>query len=68
MFIVADLDPSDDTVEVIASQFFSRKVSIHSLRFGLKPKIVFHRTIDDQCGKAFSSVLANLDSLAVTLQ
>jgi hypothetical protein len=64
MFSVADLDPSDDTVEIIASQFFSKKVTLHSLRIGLEPKIVFRRTIDDRCGAAFSSVLADLDGLA----
>ena len=64
MFSVADLDPSDDTIEVIASQFFSRKITLHSLRIGLEPKIVFRRTIDDRFGAAFSSVLADLDGLA----
>eukprot|EP00581_Thalassiosira_minuscula_P018175 CAMPEP_0183715222 /NCGR_PEP_ID=MMETSP0737-20130205/9543_1 /TAXON_ID=385413 /ORGANISM="Thalassiosira miniscula, Strain CCMP1093" /LENGTH=868 /DNA_ID=CAMNT_0025944311 /DNA_START=383 /DNA_END=2986 /DNA_ORIENTATION=- len=63
MFSVADLDPADDTIEVIASQFFGEKLSLHSLQRGPEPKIVFSRTIDDQCGAAFSSVLADLDGL-----
>ncbi|KAL3801406.1 hypothetical protein HJC23_007016 [Cyclotella cryptica] len=61
MFSVADLDPNDDTVEVIASQFFSKKLSLHSIRIGHNPKVTFRRVIDDRCGAAFSSVLADLD-------
>ena len=64
MFSVADLDPLDDTIEIIASQFFSKKLSLHSLKIGSDPKIVFRRTIDDRCGAAFSSLLADLDGLA----
>lgn len=64
MFSVADLDSSDDTIEVIASQFFSKKLTLHSLKIGPDPKIVFERTIDDRCGAAFSSILADLDGLA----
>ena len=66
MFSVADLDPSDDTIEIIASQFFSKKLSLHSLKIGCDPRIVFRRTIDDRCGAAFSSLLADLDGLATT--
>jgi len=65
MFSVADLDSSDDTIEIIASQFFSKKLSLHSLKIGPEPKIVFQRTIDERCGAAFSSVLADLDGLAM---
>jgi len=66
MFSVADLDPTDDTIEIIASQFFSKKLSLHSLKIGSDPRIVFRRTIDDRCGAAFSSLLADLDGLATT--
>lgn len=66
MFSVADLDTSDDTIEIIASQFFSKKLSLHSLQIGPEPKIVFRRTIDERCGSAFSSILADLDGLATT--
>ncbi len=66
MFSVADLDPTDDTVEVLASQFFSKKVTLHSLKIGPEPKVVFSRTIDDRCGAAFSSVLADLDGMATS--
>ena len=64
MFSVADLDPSDDTIEVIASQFFSRKLSLHSIQIGPDPRVIFRRVIDDRCGAAFSSLLADLDGLA----
>jgi hypothetical protein len=64
MFSVADLDPSDTTIEIIASQFFSKKISLHSLKIGPDPQVVFSRIIDERCGAAFSSVLADLDGLA----
>ena len=64
MFSVADLDPQDDTIEVIASQFFSKKLSLHSIQLGPDPKVTFSRVIDDRCGAAFSSVLADLDGLS----
>ena len=64
MFSIADMDTSDDTVEVIASRFFDRKVTMHSIQRGPEPIVVFERTIDDNCGTAFSSILANLDAVA----
>lgn len=68
MFNVADLDPTDDTIEVIASQFFSKKLTLHSIRKGSNPKVVFRRIIDDRCGSAFSSILANLDGSKLSNQ
>ncbi|GKZ01424.1 hypothetical protein MPSEU_001093200 [Mayamaea pseudoterrestris] len=64
MFCVADLDPSDDTIEVFSSQFFGKCVGLHSIRKGLKPRVTFDRIIDDQCGSAFGSILADLDGLS----
>jgi len=61
MFSVADLDTSDDTIEVIASQFFSKKLTLHSIKRGPEPKVVFRRTLDDRCGSSFSSIFADLD-------
>jgi hypothetical protein len=61
MFSVADMDTTDDTVEIFSSHFFDRKVTMHSIKRGPKPRIVLERVIDDSCGAAFSSVLANLD-------
>eukprot|EP00978_Attheya_sp_CCMP212_P013193 scaffold33112_cov45-Attheya_sp.AAC.1 len=61
MFAVADLDTTDDSVEVIASQFFSKRLSLHSIRRGSKPHVIFRRTLDDRCGASFSSILADLD-------
>lgn len=63
MFAIADMDTEDDTVEVIASRFFDKKVTLHSIKKGPNPKIVFGRTIDDNCGAAFGSILANLDNV-----
>ncbi len=62
MFSVADMDTSDDTIEVFASQFFNKKLTLHSIQRGSKPKVVFRRTLDDRCGASFSSILANLDA------
>lgn len=62
MFSVADLDQSDNTVEVLAAQFFGKKVSLHSISIGQKPEVTFSRVIDHNCGASFSSVLACLDS------
>lgn len=64
MFSVADLDTSDDTIEVIASQFFSKKLTLHSIQRGPEPKVVFRRTLDGRCGSSFSSIFANLDASA----
>lgn len=61
MFTVADLDTSDDTIEVIASQFFKKQVSLCSIQRGPKPRVTFRRTIDYKCGSAFAAILADLD-------
>ena len=62
VFCVADLDSSDNTVEVIASQFFGKKVTLHSIEIGKDPHVSFRRVIDDKCGTSFSAILADLDS------
>jgi hypothetical protein len=61
MFNVVDMDESDDTIEVIASQFFGEKVTLHSIQRGVTPKVTFKRTIDTKCGKAFGCIVADLD-------
>ncbi|CAB9510789.1 expressed unknown protein [Seminavis robusta] len=61
MFNVVDLDTNDDTVEVISSQFFGEKVTLHSIQRGATPKVTFQRTIDKQCGKAFGCIVADLN-------
>ena len=60
-FAVADMDPNDDTIEVLASQFFDEKVTLHSIRCGPKPKVTFSRVIDDRPGAAFGGILVDLD-------
>ena len=74
MFAVADLDPTDDTIEVLCSEFFAKRVSLKSIHIprhankdkkkaGRKslPKVVFERTIDERCGAAFGCIWADLD-------
>jgi hypothetical protein len=61
MFAVADLDTKDNSIEVIASRFFDKKVSLCSIQRGPEPRVTFRRTIDDKCGAAFASILADLD-------
>lgn len=68
MFSVADLKGEEGTIEVIAAQFFTQKVSVHSVTLGTQssplPSVSFSRTIDDTCGYAYSSVLADLGTKA----
>lgn len=61
MFSIADLDTTDDTIEVIASQFFNRRLTVHSIQKGEQPKVTFSRIIDEECGSPFCAVLADLD-------
>jgi hypothetical protein len=63
MFSVADLNPADDTVEILASHFFAKQVVLHSIQMGPRPKVVFEKVIDDRCGAAFGCILADLDCL-----
>ena len=62
MFSIADLDPQDDTIEVIASEFFRKRVSLYSIQRGPRPEVTFSRSIDEHCGAAFSSILADLEN------
>ena len=55
------MDPSDDCVEVIASQFFDKSVRLFSIQCGENPSVVWERYIDTQCGAAFASVLTDFD-------
>ena len=64
MFNVVDMDDTDDTIEVISSEFFGKKVSLHSIKRGATPKVTFKRTIDDKCGKAFGCIVADLEESA----
>ena len=61
MFSVADFSTEDDTIEVISSEFFNQKVVLRSIKTGLKPQVVFERTIDEECGPTFGSLLVDLD-------
>ena len=60
-FCIADMDTRDDMIEVISSQFFNKQVTLHSIQRGLEPKVTFAETIDEHCGQAYGSILANLD-------
>lgn len=63
-FAVADMDANDDTIEILASQFFDEKVTLHSIRRGATPEVIFSRVIDDKAGAAFGGILVNLDPLS----
>jgi hypothetical protein len=63
-FAVADMDPSDDTIEILASQFFDEKVTLHSIKRGANPEVTFSRVIDDKPGAAFGGILVDLDPLS----
>ena len=60
-FAVADMDPNDDTIEVLASQFFDEKVTLHSIRRGPNPQVTFSRVIDNKPGASFGGILVDLD-------
>lgn len=62
-FAVADMDPNDDTIEILASQFFDEKVTLHSIKRGPTPEVTFSRVIDDKPGAAFGGILADLDPI-----
>ncbi len=67
MFAVADLDTSDDTIEVLASEFFNKQVTLTSIQCGAEPKVTMKKIIDDQSGQAFGCILANFNNgVAVT--
>uniref|UniRef100_A0A6U5YY65 EF-hand domain-containing protein n=1 Tax=Guillardia theta TaxID=55529 RepID=A0A6U5YY65_GUITH len=64
MFEVVDLDPEDDTVEVVAAEFFRQRLSFFSLRWDetcKSPKVVQTELIDDKLGQAYSVVAADLE-------
>jgi len=48
MFCIADLDTTDNTIEVIASQFFNRKLTLHSIQRGTQPKVTFRRVMEEE--------------------
>lgn len=60
-FAVADMNPDDDTIEVLASQFFDEKVTLHSIQRGPNPRVIFSRVIDDSPGAAFGGILVDLE-------
>lgn len=62
MFEIVDLDDSDDCVEVVATHFFGRKLSVHSLRateFHPFVEIIKSSTIDT-IGRPYGLCLATL--------
>jgi hypothetical protein len=63
-FAVADMDPNDDTIEILASQFFDEKVTLHSIKRGATPEVTFSRVIDDKPGAAFGGILVDLDPMS----
>ena len=55
MFSVADLDAEDGTIEVIASHFLGKCVSLHSTKLGKEtnnhiPRLLFCQVLDDNAG------------------
>ena len=63
MFEVVDLDPDDQSVEIFAAEFFSRKLTMHSLVWDdsrNSPVVVERQVIDDDLGQAYSVSVADL--------
>jgi len=64
MFEVVDLNPDDGTVEVLAAEFFSQRLTLHALEWDERercPRVVHREVIDDKLGYAYSVVVADLD-------
>ena len=64
MFEVFDLNPLDDTLQVIAAHFFNNKLSIHTLRgsdYFPFVEVIHSEEIDTE-GKPYGLCLANLDA------
>eukprot|EP00752_Nemacystus_decipiens_P014828 g13201.t1 len=66
MFEVVDLDPDDSTVQVICAEFFSGRVTMHSLWGGgslpgsSRPSVTESWVLDDNAGPAYSITAADL--------
>lgn len=65
MFHVADLDPLDSTVQVFAAEFFSRRLTMHSIcwgdpKLGTETEVVQSWILDDNCGPAYSVTVADM--------
>jgi hypothetical protein len=62
MFHIVDMDNSDTSIEVIAGQFFGKKLTIHSIDIDANtlPKVIHRRIIDDQFGASYASTVAQL--------
>eukprot|EP00960_Hanusia_phi_P007913 226850-Hanusia_phi.AAC.3 len=64
MFEVLDLDPEDETVEVVAAEFFRQRLSFFSIKWDescKSPRVVQAEVIDDSLGQAYSVVAADLE-------
>lgn len=58
------MDTSDTSIEVIACQFFGRKLTIHSIDINADklPKVIYRRILDDRCGASYAATVAQLQS------
>ncbi|GMH81738.1 hypothetical protein TrST_g11959 [Triparma strigata] len=68
MFCLMNLSGTDRSIEVVSSQFFAKRVVLHSIlrgdaAKGTLPTVAFERLLDDTCGPAYSAVLGDLRSL-----
>lgn len=57
------MDPTDTSKEVIACQFFGKKLTIHSIDIGRDklPRVTYRKIIDDRCGASYASTVAHLE-------
>jgi hypothetical protein len=65
MFEVVDLDPTDSTVEIMCAEFFSKRLTMHSVNWGdaveeIPARVMRSWVLDDRCGPAYSIRVADL--------
>lgn len=60
-----DMDPSDDTVEVVCAEFFGGRLTMHSVwgggsSPGARPSVTQSWVLDDNAGPAYAVTAADL--------
>lgn len=62
IFATAELDGQSNTLEVVAAEFFSQKLSLHVISLGATVAVTKSKTIDDTIGPGYSVQLADLNN------
>ncbi len=63
MFTVVDLDPDDTTTEVFAAEFFTERLTLHSVAWSSlrgAPVVLRSKVIDALLGPAYAVAMADI--------